>query len=1334
MDSALLILIVLLVLLAVSVTVFVILVRRSQQRPEEDPAAKARSARDNIATDVSNAVAALRDKVPGGKFQERVPWVLLIGEPGAGKTTLLDQMASGSSGIPMPRDGVQWRFLDGGALIDVPGSFLIDAEGKGQADGRWQRLLRLLLKHRPARPVEGLVLVIPAPQLLTPGETASVHGNALAAALRSKLDDLQKLLGLAVPVYILVTKCDQIRGFGSFCWEINPDLDDDLFGWSNPNTLESAFAAEWVDQAFDFVRDGILQQQMRIFGSRSPSAAGDELFLFPLEFERMRTSLRGYLSQIFRETSYLDSNLLRGIYFCGDASIVLDRTASREASAAAAISLAPAGSMLLDSTPSLFGAAMVPILPPQSLPGAMRLVFLRHLFDFKVFMESKLARPVNRIRFARNRTVLCSQIALALFILIFGVGTALAWTRLADMRDHKFSSLLDALADTLPASGISAGRVPTAQTAYDLVDTLGTINASGFRSLFLPASWNDPIGRNVTDALTHAFGRTVFPAIRQGLDMRAQELLGDCKVAAPQDRNGANPENTVGITPISFAKDPQYTALEQFLTRFNLLDTSIRRYDNLRHLGSGNFTDLDFLFQYLVGRNLSDSQRTIHSYYFQHALSEAASEPVPATRNDHLNQCAQQKAGALIDNFYSSWLNNNPLLMYSDSITAQIDRLNKGRVTTDDELSSLALDIRNLDTEVANSNATWLTAPDFDWNIYPVLNQLRGARFATDDFVRSTTAKGAEAMAGLRGELFSSDTPGVGTVLEIHGTELHVSGAAMALQLALTSLLNQDFMQPQQAASSTSSTNVLWNKLTLARAGQLKDSYDKFVRERLSLLPPVMRSPLQQIALQNLTDSVRTIVTRAQEPQALDNETTTLLEIRSFREAVPVLLQLQDSLAGKILPARGNFGSVLSAQSVALAARLNNELDSTYPYSLASLTASDGTRPFSLTIFSADSADGIEQYLATQRDRIKSLAIDYAEPLASYLQPQGLQQIARFDRWSSIIRDVQDYDAKKPGNPMASLEAFIRSDLDRITPSNACRPTSAVAQSNDYFLRIRADIQRAAINECSGAGLRAYTAGIADLFNAKLAGKFPFGALPASPGVPQAGPQDSARFFSLAAQRGPALIGYLAQRPAYTEILEFINQTDEVRQMFAGGLGDGAPFADVAVYFRVNQNAEKNGNEIIDWDFESGDQKVHFPGPAGGIRWHYGDTVRLTMRYAKDSPTIPLAGGADAQVDGRTVTWTYSGGWSLFAMLAAHTGTASDYGATADALASTMRFVIPTQLDAARPRGAGTPSPPGETRVYVRLGLRIPGAKDVREVPIVSFPVKAPLVPAGTAE
>jgi type VI secretion system protein ImpL len=373
--------------------------------------------------------------------------------------------------------------------------------------------------------------------------------------------------------------------------------------------------------------------------------------------------------------------------------------------------------------------------------------------------------------------------------------------------------------------------------------------------------------------------------------------------------------------------------------------------------------------------------------------------------------------------------------------------------------------------------------------------------------------------------------------------------------------------------------------------------------------------------------------------------------------------------------------------------------------------------------------------LANQRDRIHSLATDYAQPLATYLQSQALEQQAAFNRWLGIIRDVKDYDAKKSGNPIASLETFIRTNLDKITPANACRATDPTAAGNDYFLQIRADLQNSAMAQCSQVALRGYTTDIAGFFNSKLAGKFPFGPLPGTRGAVQADPHDVGEFLSRIGERGPAIVNFVRQRPAYADILAFLNQSDAVRQMFAGGLAQGAPYADIAVYFRVNQNAEKSGNEIIDWELRSAGQTAHYPGPESGVRWHYGDAVRLALRYAKDSPDVPNAGavGPDARVDGRSVTWDYTGGWSLFALLAGHSGQTSDFGEAAEALPGTLRFVIPTLPENSTFKGAPPPSgATGETRVYIRLGMRIPDAKEMRQVPVAGFPIKAPL-PAGSS-
>jgi len=1333
MNPTLAALILLLVLFALAVLIVLLLLRRSRVDAQAKPKPGLET-RDHIARSVGEAVAALRKKMAVGKPPQRVPWVMLMGEPNTGKTTLLNQLGAGLF-VPSPASGeLQWRFLERGAVIDVPGDFLVTESGNAQPDGRWERMLRQLMRHRPSQPLNGLVLCISASQLTLTSEVENARRNAAAAAIRAKLDQLQNVTGLLVPIYVLITKCDQIQGFGNFCWAIDADRGDDIFGWSNPNKLECAFAPEWVNQAFDEMQERLLSHQMRIFGTRIYSPADDDLFVFPLEFDGMRVPLRNFLNELFHETAYVDSNFLRGIYFCGDSSAIRDLSprpvplAPVSFDAGAAIGSVPAGSPAL--SPGMTGLA-----PQAAITVAVqtrKIAFARDLFNLRVLLESKIAQPVSRIQFSRRRRVLAMQFAVALFAIVFSIGTASAWTRLSQLKNHRFMGLLNALSDRIPASAAIQTKAPTVQTAYELVDTLGTLHASGFHSFFLPASWGDPLDRHISQALAGAFSRTVFPAISAALDQRARTLVGSCAAAPIAEASDA--ESVSVLSDVNFESDSEYLALQQFVSQYTGLEAAIRHYDMVRRLGTGGFIDLDALFQYLIGKNLTDAEATAGSPYYQHALEAANGFAVPITREGYLNECARKLSASagntsLVGNFYASWFDNNPLLAGADHVAEQIGDLEAGKLQSNDDAAALAQNIRILDSDISSGAAKWLTQPAFDPAFYPALGNLLRLHFSNAEVLNFVNSKGEEAWTKLNEQLYTTGSSDLGTVLQRHGAGVQVSGDVISLEVALDTLLHQDFAV-EDGAASPGTTNVIWNKAALSQAQQLEDSYAKFVHDQMPLLPPSLRSPVQRLAAQNVERAVLSAVQRAEQPAGPLDQTNAFLEIRSFADAVPLLTHLQDSLPAGGGTTGGSLQWIMQQQSTALAKWLNGNLSNQppYPYAVSAAADQNGATPLTQAMFKTDTRDALEEYLAAQRDRVRTLATDYAAPLASYLQSQGLQHASGFDPWVAIIRDVSDYDAKKPGNSLASLENFIRSDLDKITPENGCQAADVGARSSDYFVQVHANIESAGMRDCSQSALHIYTTQIANFFNAKLAGRFPFGPLPSTPGAAQADPYDVSEFLSRMGRWGSALEKFFATEPEYAAELAFVQQADAVRQMLAGGQSPGAPYADVVVYFRVNQDAEKNGNEIIHWEFRSGDQIIGFPGTQNSLRWHYGDTVNATLRYAKDSPDYPRPGGSDPEtrVDGRSVSWNYAGGWSLFALLSQHTGTTSDFNATPQAMASTAKFAIPTLPDTSRQRPPLPVPAPGETVVYLRFGLRIPDAKEPREVAIVAFPNKAP--------
>src|SRR5436305_6938626 len=215
----------------------------------------------------SRAMRHIRAYGKGSRY--RIPWYLMIGETHSGKTTLLS-----NTGIELlsnapdeqqtgVKQGLNWFFFNQGIVLDVAGDLVLRADGATSDVGSWNYLTKLLRRYRPQRPLDGIILAIPCSDLMGMASQSPEFKLKLerkAQALYSKLVDAQKRLGLSLPVYVIITKCDEVTGFKSLCHEI-PEHRDEMFGWSSPYTREIAYRAEWVTEAFQSLHNYLFQLQ-----------------------------------------------------------------------------------------------------------------------------------------------------------------------------------------------------------------------------------------------------------------------------------------------------------------------------------------------------------------------------------------------------------------------------------------------------------------------------------------------------------------------------------------------------------------------------------------------------------------------------------------------------------------------------------------------------------------------------------------------------------------------------------------------------------------------------------------------------------------------------------------------------------------------------------------------------------------------------------------------------------------------------------------------------------------------------------------------------------------
>ncbi len=1339
MEKALLPYLIALLVVAVillAVTAFLIIRSRFQSAVRPRKSSAGRRSRDSFLA----SLTALRSKIPDGDFLYRVPWILALGEPGSGKTSLLRQLETESSG---QESDVEWFFLQGGALLDVPGEYLMQPEGTvspkdtSQDHARWKRLLRLLARHRPHRPVDGIVLAVPVSSLIGSGSIADAQRASRASAIRSQLDQLQAELRMVVPVHVLVTKCDELRGFRDFCEQLDPSASDQLFGWSSASTLETAFFPGRIDEAFDILGNRLLELQVGLF-SRDLQAAVDDLFLFPAELERLRSPLKDYLSRVFHETSYVEPNFFRGIYFCGDVVLqpqsVLPPAVLLDEADSTALTIQHGGHKA--------AAASAPVLDGYQ----PRISFVRQFFELKVFPEAKIAKATRGMRLSRDRGLLAAQTALLAFVLIFSIGTAVGYARLSAFSSHRLKPALDILASRFPQNPEEQKNLSVA-AAYDLVDLLGVVDVHGFRALFLPASWTDPINAAMGKALADAFSRRVLISFKNELTERIKAQKGSCGPISliPQKL----PTDVDALAQLSSANDLEYQALEKSLSDMDRLRRAVNTYNDLRLAGRGSFQELDLLFRYLINKGLDDETRFRSNPYFMRAMEEQSAGPVELQDSlDHrkdFEACMAVQTESRVNNFFASWFgDNNPLPPLTNGVADEVDDLTSATAHTRENLRFMVDDVRRLDALVSSGEYRWLREPNFNTANFPLLSRGVGSEpFADAAFLQKINDNGNRAFSKLKDDLFSVATGSTGNVLVDFQGEIKIDPEVNTLSSNIDALLTQDFMAESAASALLNpASGVIWHKAALQRPIQLMDSYDKYLKDNLPLISAGLRPSVRNIAQEGLRSAVLSSISHAQEPvnpMSASDTSALMMEIRSFDEALPLLTQIATSIGPGANASSSDLERLLFTQANTMSQQLSaiSKSESFFAPGAVPVSAWDGVRPFSLLRFGMETPDDLEVYLTKQRELLKTFALDYAQPLEQYLQAHRLQDVNGADPWAGVIRDVKDYEANKPGNSIAAMETFIRTGLDKINLANACLPVVAAAPSSNYFLVVRAKLQRAAVDRCGEILLDQYSTRIAQPFNRKLAGKFPFGTLPDSADQAEADVQDTIKFLNTMNEVGVPLMKYLQATNRQPDINSFLKEADALREFFAAGLSDNAILVDSKVAFRVNPAAEVRGDQIIEWKVQSGDGVIKLGDPANGLRWTYGTPVVVSLRFAKDSPAVPFQGvkGADAWIDGRTVRYEFRDPWSLFRLLSLHTDGPGGFEASASNSSASrpsgiLRFVIPTIPDSARTNVPGPVPARDETRVFARLTFLVQGGKEQREIALPTFPELAPTIHA----
>lgn len=331
-------LMVVVVLLAVSFLIVMLLGMRSRRQSrqveqsmvrEADTAVAAAAAEEKRAREAARqellaAIAALRrTRVAGGLRGDSalyvLPWYMILGVDGAGKSSLIR-----GSGLQVPgqapgelkgigaSQNFEWWFTSQAVILEADSRFVAPDKSES-GDRAWRAALQQLRKHRPDLPLNGILVTVPASDLLDPTAGAL---EAKAKLLRRRLEALIRELDLICPVYLVVTKADLLHGFSEFFADLRGIARDQIWGATLTTPLMmSGDPGAAVEQEFQHLVKRLLRRRLpRLVRAEEQETRG-KVYLFPLEFASLRKPLRRLAHILAGPDPQAPTPLLRGFYF-----------------------------------------------------------------------------------------------------------------------------------------------------------------------------------------------------------------------------------------------------------------------------------------------------------------------------------------------------------------------------------------------------------------------------------------------------------------------------------------------------------------------------------------------------------------------------------------------------------------------------------------------------------------------------------------------------------------------------------------------------------------------------------------------------------------------------------------------------------------------------------------------------------------------------------------------------------------------------------------------------------------------------------------------------------
>lgn len=1321
-------------------------VRKSKLPKDSDSKNQSGYLTQSMLSSFKEAHKALQNFFPGFNARYSTPVFLLLGPSGAGKTSIIEKAGLskklGDSSITNP---INWTIFDRAAVVDVRGDIAFNQANLKSSNKAWHTLLNLFQRFRPRRPVDGLIITIPADIISSRQSSSREEIGELAETLHRRIGEAQTYLGMSLPIYIIITKSDHLAGFSEMTSLLSEDELTEAFGWSSPYTPGSAYSPGWWDEACAAI---VEKSQETVTESLTVSGGENDwrarAILFPTSIEQISENLSSFLNTVFRISNFNQSASLRGIYFTGE----------------------------LTDTSSTIRTDVTVGTSVSELTKHSRLGFTTGLLERKIFPEFSLGAPFNLSQLSMNKRVKVAQIFAGSLVALGLAGFVNSWIHLQEGVQTISTSVVaisasDQHLKQASLDGVSKQHLVSIRETVRVMNRLEAMGDTDLRTFTAPSAWFHNLPDRVVGIMNLSYDRFLYREMFRWLTARGSEITNsnlDSKLNYIYFANTKAPVVTASSDSQTTDKSkPNFKIFDKYVTTLATFEQMVTSYGNIQE--NKDTQALLAVVEYLYDIQLT--QQFIDSV--TPTLFGGQPKRVIPIDLVEISNSAKSKMETVWSHLLMNWVSRDGIWDDLTELATAVDMDYLSSSVSEADFTRLArikLLLDRIDSNINSGRYDWLASgePQVPQELQERINTVKNLKTLGLSSSEKLLSVYAHVHRTSRQRFFDFNIPNFGPVLIKKDGKFALTDELDSLRQKLDNIAtdkskNNAVLSRKLTSKGSTLLNaapvgyhILWNIDVLQIALDDALRYQR-IFDHENTVPSDPNSVDQTVGRLTKHALAARIASQIQAAASIEKtifssdvtavENSLAERSNNFSSAIGPIQELVEIMekTGSGTVFRSSSDLVISeALKIILTASELLEIAQPYDIGESGFEAWDGKRSPTEQILRIRNVNGLRSYLNFQRERVAFLARSYVSPTFNFLMRQNASKarsaLNDLTMWQGIVDDLNAYDAMQPQNPISELEFFFEETMARGNCNTLDTNLLPNTSNGTWFASQTAILKNDMKVRCDNLRLTQLAQGYSDLskqFNSTLSGKAPFslGSFYGSPASTTAIQTffDDFNLFMDAGGGDPILTSNNSENSKKLET--FFTRMDRAAVVFKQATDPGAPESpltwNIEPSFRVNKSFEKKGNQIIKWQLTAGDKTRSQFDSNTRLEWSPGMPIKISFTWALNATTRPVADSkrSDLSINGRTATFSYPKVWSLFSLLNRNQPSITKVSQEAKKDTHVLKFSIPT-ISNATGKNKTNPIARGDATLFVTL--RVFGSKAMGEkrlsVPIL--PTEAP--------